>query len=164
MKVYSAMIFLTVGTQFGFDRLVKAVDEALESGTLSEPVFAQVGPGNYVPRHMDYTEALEKQAFEEMLDSCEGIISHAGIGTITLAMKCQKPLLVMPRMSRYGEVVNDHQVATAHKFEQSGHVLAAYQEYELPDKIRQLKTFVPEPRVPGSQGVIDRICQFLESC
>lgn len=155
------MIFLAVGTQFGFDRLVKAVDEAIEQGDITEPVFAQIGPGAYLPKKMEYVVTLEKEAFDKTLNSCAAMISHAGMGNIALALKMKKPLLVIPRQRKYGEVVNDHQVDTARKFEQLGHILVAYDTNQLPDKIKQLKTFVPKTRVPNRQGVIDRINQFL---
>ena len=157
------MVFLTVGTQFGFDRLVKAVDKAIAEGLIQEPVFAQIGPGAYRPQYMEYVVSLEKEAFDRKLQSSDAIISHAGIGSIAMALNAQKPLLVMPRRKKYGEVVNDHQVDTACKFEELGHILAAYDTDELPEKIKLLKTFVPKPRIPNRQGVIDRISQFLAS-
>ena len=157
------MIFLAVGTQFGFDRLVKAIDEAIERGLIQDTVFAQIGPGTYFPKRMEYVVSLEKEVFDKTLNSCEAIISHAGMGNIALALKMGKPLLVMPRRKRYGEVVNDHQVDTARKFEHLGHILVAYDTDELPDKIKLLKTFVPKPRIPNRQGVIDRISRFLET-
>lgn len=156
------MLFLTVGTQFGFDRLVRAVDEAIQGELVKDTVFSQIGPGGYVPRHMDYAISLEKQAFEDVLNSCEGVISHAGMGNIAMAMKLEKPLLVMPRLKRYGEVVNDHQVGTARKFEEFGHILAAYDSQELAEKIGLLKAFTPRPRVPNRQGVVNRILQYLD--
>jgi UDP-N-acetylglucosamine transferase subunit ALG13 len=155
------MIFLTVGTQFGFDRLVKTVDEAIAGGLIQESVFAQIGPGQYLPKRMEYVVSLEKDAFDKKLHSCDAIISHAGMGNIALALEMNKPLLVLPRRRKYGEVVNDHQVETARKFEELGHILVAYDTDQLPEKIKQLKTFVPKPRRPNRQGVIDRITQFL---
>jgi UDP-N-acetylglucosamine transferase subunit ALG13 len=157
------MFFLAVGTQFGFDRLVKAVDEAIERGIVQDEVFAQIGPGNYTPKRMQYAVSLPKEEFDKVLNSCNAMISHAGMGNIALALKIQKPLLVLPRLKKYGEVVNNHQVDTARKFEQLGHILAAYDEKDLVEKIKLLKTFVPKPRIPNRQGVIDRISSFLES-
>lgn len=157
------MIFLAVGTQFGFDRLVEAVDEAIERGLIQGTVFAQIGLGAYLPKRMEYVVSLEKEAFDKTLNSCEAIISHAGMGNIALALKMKKPLLVMPRRKEYGEVVNDHQVDTARKFEQLGHILVAYDTDELTEKIKLFKTFVPKPRIPNRQGVIDRISRFLET-
>ena len=158
----SFMIFLAVGTQFGFDRLVKAVDEAIEQQFIQEKVYAQIGPGRYLPRQMEYAASLEKEDFNRVLNSCEAIISHAGMGNISLALEMKKPLLVMPRLKRFGEVVNDHQVATAQRFEQLGHILAAYDEKELVEKIKLLRTFVPKLRNPNRQGVAERILRFLQ--
>jgi beta-1,4-N-acetylglucosaminyltransferase len=157
------LIFIAVGTQFGFDRLVRAVDQLIGSGAIQEEVFAQMGPGSYLPQHMRYVQSLPKAEFDQAVQSCSALISHAGIGNISLALSKGKPLLVMPRLPRYGEVVNNHQVDTAKKFEELGHILVAYDETQLPDKIRLLKSFVPKPRVPNRQGVIDRISQFLQS-
>lgn len=156
------MIFLAVGTQFGFDRLVKAVDQAVEAKIILEPVFAQIGLGKYIPNQIEYVVDLEKEVFDRTLSSCQAIISHAGMGNISLALKANKPLLVMPRRKKYGEVVNDHQVDTARKFEELGHILVAYDESELAEKIKLLKTFIPKPRNPNRQGVIDRISQYLK--
>jgi len=90
------------------------------------------------------------------------LISHAGIGSITAALEHNKSLLVMPRMKRYKEHVNDHQISTAQKFEQLGHILAAYTEDELAEKIRQLKLFVPKPRENQANAVAERIAGFLD--
>lgn len=157
------MIFLAVGTQFGFDRLVKAVDEAIEQGVVQDTVFAQIGPGTYLPQRMEYVVNLEKETFDKTVNACETMISHAGMGNISLAIKMGKPLLVMPRCKRYGEVVNDHQVDTARKFEELGHILAAYNEEQFAIKINLLKTFTPKPRVSNQQGVIDRVARFIQS-
>jgi len=83
------------------------------------------------------------------------------MGTITMALENHKPLLVMPRLKKYGEVVNDHQVTIARKFEELGHILVAHTEEELPDKLRELKTFVPKPRTNQAKAVADRIAKFL---
>ena len=67
----------------------------------------------------------------------------------------------MPRQKKFGEVVNDHQVAIAKKYEQYGHLLVALTETELPEKIVQLKTFAPKPRHNQASEVADRIKRFL---
>jgi UDP-N-acetylglucosamine transferase subunit ALG13 len=156
------MIFLTVGTLFPFDRLVKAVDNAIAVGLIKESVFAQIGKTSSKPKHMQYTEALDKRSFYEKVAEADYLISHAGIGSIAMALEHSKPLLVMPRMKRFKEHVNDHQVATARKFEQLGHLLAAYCEEELPYKLQQLRFFVPKPRKNQAKAVANRIAKFLE--
>ena len=129
------MIFLTVGTQFPFDRLVKAVDKAAGANGFEEHIVAQIGESSYCPENFEAAPALEKAVFDQHISKADCIISHAGMGTITMALDHRKPLLVMPRLKKYGEVVNDHQRAIAKKFEQLGYLLmrdgAIYQR--LPD-------------------------------
>jgi len=156
------MIFLTVGTQFPFDRLVKTVDDLVAGGVIEEEVFSQVGDDAYEPRSFKSVASLDKKAFDECIHNASAIISHAGMGTITMALDTGKPLLVMPRRKRYGEVVNDHQVAIAHKFEQLGHLLVAYEPEELADKVKLLKGFKPSPRLVRPEAVVKRIAEFLD--
>ena len=156
------MIFLTVGTQFPLDRLVKAVDKTIDQGLLDEEVWAQIGQSSYQPRNFKKsTDFLEKQLFDQWMEKASKVISHAGIGSITMALDAAKPLLVMPRLRRYGEVVNDHQVDIARKFGQCGYLLAAYDIEELPEKIQSLKSFVPQKRNTQSEKVAERISKFL---
>jgi len=155
------MIFLTVGTQFPFDRLVIAVDRAAGTNGFDEQIIAQIGESSYCPENFDAAPSVEKALFDRHFSEADSIISHAGMGTITMALDHRKPLLVMPRLKKYGEVVNDHQLAIAKKFEQLGYLLVAYNAEELPVKMKQLKSFVPQRRQPCPDIVAARIKKFL---
>ena len=155
------MIFLTVGTQFPFDRLVKAVDDALDEGLIEEEIFAQIGETSYKPHNFESVVFLDKNLFDRHLKESTSIIGHAGMGTITMALDNKKPLLVMPRLRKYGEVVNDHQVDIARKFSELGHLLAVYDAKDLPDGILRLKEFVPTERKACAEAVAKRIARFL---
>ena len=156
------MIFLTVGTQFPFDRLVKAIDDLCDRGLIREQIVAQVGDSEYRPRHFEAVASLDKSAFDRNFRQASAIIGHAGMGTISMALELGKPLLVLPRRKRFSEVVNDHQVAIARKFEQLGHLLVAYEEGELAARLEPLKTFVPRPRHVCPDAVTRRVTEFLD--
>lgn len=158
------MIFLTVGTQFPFDRLTRSVDEAVNGTSLWQDLFGQIGDGSYKPRNFPTVPFLKKDEYDRCMREATGIISHAGIGTIATALEYGKPLLVMPRMKKAGEVVNDHQLAIARKFEQMGYLLAAYDPTDLPTAIKKLKAFVPRRRETQADLVANRIAQFLRGC
>jgi len=155
------MIFLTVGTQFPFDRLVKAVDEVAGKNGFDERIVAQIGDSSYHPENFDAAQSVEKALFDQHFAEADSIISHAGMGTITMALDHRKPLLVMPRLKKYGEVVNDHQLAIAGKFEQLGYLLVAYGAEDVPEKMEQLMSFVPQERRPSAEVVAARISTFL---
>ena len=157
------MIFLTVGTVLPFDRLVKAVDEAVKAGLAGGEVFAQIGAGGYRPRHMDWVETLDRAAFEDYADRADRLVGHAGIGTIVAALGARKPLLVMPRRAELGEHVNDHQLYTAREFASRGHILSAGDESEIPLKLKALRSFIPVERNPRPEGIIERIKVFIDA-
>ena len=156
------MIFLTVGTQFPFDRLVRAVDEIVGQGMLDGGVFAQIGRSSYQPRNFEAVTTLAKEDFDRQIHRSTALISHAGMGSITVALDNHKPLLVMPRRKRYGEVVNDHQVAIAREFGRLGCVLVAQDEQELSGAVRSLHSFKPAERATQAEAVTARISRFLQ--
>jgi len=136
------MIFLTVGTQIGFDRLIKAVDE----WALLQPqqtIFAQIGKAHYKPENFKYTEFLSPKEYKEVFDSCSYVVSHAGMGTIISCLMSHKPILVMPRKAKLSEHRNDHQFATCERFSDKEGCYIAWDEYELVDYLNVLHTLKP---------------------
>ena len=101
------MIFVAVGTQFPFDRLIQCVDEwAMANGVA---VHAQIAGGEYTPKHASWDRFMTTDAFNEKLTAAELIISHAGMGNIITSLENSKPIIVMNRQHKLGEHRNDHQ-------------------------------------------------------
>lgn len=123
------MIFLTVGTQLPFDRLIQAVDDW--AGSRQKDVFAQIGPSSFVPRYITTISDLEPQEFEQKIREATAIISHAGMGTILTALQLGKPILIMPRLAKFGEHRNDHQLSTTRQLQDRPGILVAMNEAEL---------------------------------
>jgi UDP-N-acetylglucosamine transferase subunit ALG13 len=123
------MILLTVGTQLPFDRFVEIVDR--HAPNLPDRVFAQVGRGSYVPANMDWKPFIGPIEFEERVRSCSLIVSHAGIGTIVMAQKHAKPIILFPRRAALDEHRNDHQLATVQALGDRQGVRTAMTEADL---------------------------------
>lgn len=157
------MILLTVGSMFPFDRLIRSVDDMVGAGVIVDPMYAQIGDGSYEPKHIPFARFVSKPDFEKLIESCSQIIAHAGAGTIAQALERGKPLLVLPRLKRYAEHVNDHQIATARKFEELGHILVASEASEIPARLAQLKTFVPKRRTVKAHELAARVGAYLHS-
>lgn len=131
------MIFVTIGTQGPFDRLIRAVDQAASS--LHDPIIAQVSKGGaYKAKNMITSEFMPITEFNSNFAQARLIISHAGMGTIISALVQNKPILVLPRLSKFKEQRNDHQWATAKEFEKRNFVHTAYDEDELQEKLKAL--------------------------
>lgn len=141
------MIFLTVGSDIPFDRLVRAVDRWAADRGRSD-VFAQIGRGGRLPIHIPCAELLDPPEFNRRLIEARVVIGHAGMGTILSALQHSKPILVMPRRGPLGETRNDHQLATARHLLALGRVNVAFDEHELAtalDRIEDLGARDPIP-------------------
>ena len=123
------MIFVTVGEQLPFDRLVRAMDQW--AGQTGQEVVAQVGRTTYQPAHLQASAFLDQENFLRCLSECSLVVAHAGMGTIITAVEMGKPIIVMPRQASLGEHRNDHQLATARRFAALHYVRVVHEAAEL---------------------------------
>lgn len=155
-------IFVTVGAQMPFDRLVRGVD-AWAGANGRRDVFAQIGPDAAEPAHIAWTRFLEPPEFEARVRGASVIVAHAGMGSIITALRFGKPILVMPRREALKETRNDHQVATAERFAAMGKVAVAMDETELPARLDALAELRPAERLGPhtSPQLLDAIRRFI---
>jgi UDP-N-acetylglucosamine transferase subunit ALG13 len=109
------VIYVTVGTQLPFDRLVAAVDAWAEHADCE--VFAQTATGRHLPQHCGHAPYVRPREADELFQRADLIVSHAGMGSIINAMRYRRPILILPRRVTLGEHRNDHQLATARAME-----------------------------------------------
>ena len=112
-------IFITLGSQkFQFNRLLKAVDELCEKGTIeAEDVFAQIGYSDYIPKNFSYKKFLDRDEFSNEMEKANIVITHGGTGAIIGAVKKGKKVIAVPRRAKYGEHVDDHQLQLIKQFD-----------------------------------------------
>lgn len=145
------MIFLTVGTQLSFDRLVRIVDELIPS--VSRPIYGQIGPNpKYLPRNFAYSNHLGPVDFDQHVSQADLIVSHAGIGSILAARRVGKPIVVFPRLASQGEHRNDHQLATCRQMEHVSGIMVAWNGEDLASLLRDPGTYVAPDRQLASRG------------
>jgi UDP-N-acetylglucosamine transferase subunit ALG13 len=154
------VIFVTVGTQLPFDRMIRAVD-AWAGATGRSDVFAQIGPGDYRPRHIEHAAFISPEECRARMLAAGAIVAHAGMGTILSALEFGKPLLVMPRKAALGEHRNDHQVATAERLAALGRVSVALDEDALQARLSELDAL--HARDPISPYASPRLIHALSS-
>lgn len=156
------MIFVTVGSEIPFDRLVKAVDRWAGENNRHD-VFAQIGRGGWEPEFISFTALLEPAEFKERLAGSSIVVGHAGMGTIFSALQNSKPILVMPRRGHLGETRNDHQMATARELQAMGKVSVAFDEVELLECLDRLGELTPKERISpyASQELVGALRDFI---
>lgn len=110
------MIFVTVGSQLPFDRLIVAIDEWSALNTETK-VIVQAGKSNFESKYFQIENYIEPSEWGKLVKNADLVIGHAGMGTILNCIDLKKPLVIMPRQFSLGEIRNDHQLATTKYFE-----------------------------------------------
>lgn len=128
------MIFVTVGTQLPFDRMVSMIDEL--AAELSLEVFAQTADPTATYTHIKHAPFLTPDEYDDIIARTAVLVGHAGIGTILTAKRVEKPVIVMPRKASLGEHRNEHQLATARHLEGHEGVYIAHDRNQLAALLR----------------------------
>ena len=158
------MIFVTVGGQLPFDRMIRCVDE-WASKTGRKDVFCQIGEAQFEPEHTPFARFLSPDEFNAKLEQADVLIAHAGMGTIIGALQLGKPIVVFPRQAALGEQRNDHQLATAKAFAQRGDMSVPLDEKELLSILERIDSLkAAEPIGPAaSESLQTAIRDFLKA-
>lgn len=156
------MIFVTVGTQIPFDRLLRTVDEWADASQRDD-VFAQVGESRYTPRRIEAVPTLTPADFSARFEAASAVVAHAGMGTILGCLQYGKPVIVMPRRASLGEHRNEHQLATARRLGERGLVHVAMDEDELLTYLERVDRLEPLGRISdqASPELLAAIREFL---
>ena len=155
-------LFVTVGYQMSFDRLIHAVDEWVGTQDSVES-FAQIGSNGTPPTNMEWQRLLEPSVFQKHVIWCDAIVAHAGMGSVLTALEYKKPVLVLPRRGDLRETRNDHQLATARQLQRSRRALVAMDETCLPDQLSTLITMGEQSTAPcqPSPQLLARLRAFV---
>ncbi len=157
------MIFVTVGSQkFQFNRLLQAIDDLVQKNVINEPLFAQIGSSSYKPLHYPYKEFLDREDFAEWETKCDILITHGGTGAIIGAVKRGKKVIAVPRLAKYGEHVDDHQLQLIDQFKCQNLICGLDDCSELEMGLEYVKNHEFDSYVSNTQTIIDSIVEFIE--
>jgi UDP-N-acetylglucosamine transferase subunit ALG13 len=145
------VIFVTVGNaNQPFRRLLEAVDALAGEGAFGdEPVLMQTGhEGAFRARDAEEKPFLPFQDFDQCLRRASVVICHGGC-TVFQALRAGKFPVVMPRLSRHGEHVNDHQLQFVRALAEAGYVIPAYEPADLMPAIERARRESGRPLPPS---------------
>ena len=161
------MIFVTVGSrQYPFDRLFKKLDELYEDGTLKEKMFAQIGTSIYRPKHFEYKDYISQEEFQNYINKSDIVVSHGASGSIMKALNADKKVIVVTRLEKYGEHINDHQIQNNEAFRDNNYVIMA--DLELNDlgecfkKIKNKNNGLVKWENKDPMAIVNMIDKFIQ--
>ncbi len=138
-----SLIFVTVGSHYqGFDRLIKKMDEI--AAKIDEEIIMQIGSTKYKPVNAEYFEFAEYSKMKKLNQDARIVISHAGVGSILTALEMKTHLIIVPRLKRYEEVSDDHQLEIAKELLDSQNITVLFDIKDIEDSLKSNFQFLHE--------------------
>lgn len=158
------MIYVAVGTQkFQFNRLLSILDKMVDEGLIKEDIFAQIGHSDYLPQNYMYKVFLNKVEFENYVKKCDLLITHGGVATIIAGLKYNKPVIVVPRLAKFGEHADDHQIQIAESFSEQNFVMMCGETDNLVEIMNRAKTHIFSKYISQRKLMVKTIREYLSS-
>jgi beta-1,4-N-acetylglucosaminyltransferase len=147
------MIFVTIGTSEPFDRLLRALPKIDD-----EELIVQGGGSTSRPDRARWVEYVSFDELVELVRAARVVVTHAGVGTIMVALANGKHPVVVPRLKRFGEAVDDHQLELARRLDSAGYVTLVEDEADLPAALGD-----GEARAPGDGSANGQLARELRA-
>ena len=157
------LIFVTLGSQnFQFNRLLIEIDRLIEEGKITEKVFAQTGYSDYKPKNYKFNKFLNRDEFNDIMSKCDKVITHGGTGAIIGAIKKRKKVIAIPRLSEFGEHVDDHQLQITKQFSDMNLSRSINKIDELEECLVEIEKLKFNFYVSNTKNILDSIEDFIE--
>ena len=157
------MILVTLGTQDkSFKRLLEAIDRQVELGNIKDKIVVQAGCTKYESKNMEIFDLIPMEKFDDLIKSCDLLITHGGVGSIITGLKNDKKVIAAARLFKYKEHTNDHQLQIIENFSNDGYILGLDNFDELDKVLEKAKTFKPKKYVSNTDKMIKIIEDFID--
>ncbi len=158
------MIFVTLGTNDEeFKRLLKAIDKEIEKGTIKERVVVQAGCTKYQSKNMEIMDLIPREEFDKYISECDLLITHGGVGSILAGINHNKKVIAVPRLAKYKEHGNDHQLQIVNNFSERKYILAVKDLNKLGKTIEKARKFKPQKFVSNTHNIINMIEDYIDN-
>ena len=140
------MILITLGTQDKkFYRLLEAVQKQIDNKTIKDKVVVQAGcSSDFKTKDMEIFDLIPMDDFDRLINECDILITHGGVGSIITGLKNNKKVIAAARLEKYGEHTNDHQLQIIDNFSNSGYILKLDDFDKLGELLKNIGKFKPK--------------------
>lgn len=158
------MILVLLGTQnLSFKRLLDALQIQIDKGNIKDKVIVQAGSTKYQSKDMEIFDLIAIEKLSKLVKEADLIITHGGVGSIMEGIKHHKKIIAVPRLKRYNEHVNDHQLQIIKEFSDLGYLKSLYDLDEFDSVLNDLKTFKPLKYKSNNSKLINLIDEYIEN-
>lgn len=152
------MIFVSLGTQ---DKPFVRLLDYLEHSDIKDKIIVQAGFTDYESKKFEIHKYLDKDDFDKYIDEADLVICHGGVGTIVSCINKNKKVLAVPRLSKYKEHQNDHQLQIVNAYYQKGYLVMMNDGDDFDDKVREALNFKPKKIVSNNDLFVKKLKEYI---
>ncbi len=156
------LIFVTLGThELPFTRLLQEVERCKRTVIPDEEIIVQAGHTAYHSNDMHMHRFFQFEEMEVLYEQADLLITHAGTGSVISGLRKNKVVIAAPRLSKFGEHNDDHQLQLVDVFEAAGHILALREGDRLENVLEQAYQFQPTVFHSGREKMFGLLHEFI---
>ena len=158
------MILVLLGTQNNsFHRLLGEIQKNIDNGNIKEDVIVQKGYTKFASKDMTLYNQLPIDEVKELVSRADLIITHGGVGSIITSIEQRKKVIAVPRLKKYNEHVNDHQLDIIKSFNEMGYIIGIEDVSQLSEALEMAKKFEPKEYVRNTGNIIKIVEDFIDN-
>lgn len=158
------LILVTLGTQDKpFTRLLDDIQKEIDRGNIQDKVIVQAGFTKYNSKDMEIFDLIDREKFTSLVEECDLLITHGGVGSILTGLKNNKKVIVCPRLAKYQEHMNDHQVQIVNNFYKAGYILKYSEGDNLSILLKKVAEFKPKKYISNTEKFVEIIEDYIDN-
>lgn len=158
------MILVTLGTQDKpFKRLLLAIQKEIDNGNIKDEVVVQAGCTKFESKQMKIFDLIPTDEFSKLVEKCDILITHGGVGSIITGLKNNKKVIGAARLKKFGEHTNDHQLQILENFDQEKYIIYLKDFDKLNEALKKAKSFKPRKYASNTHGMIQLLENYIDN-
>lgn len=158
------MILVLLGTQNNsFHRLLEEIQKNIDNGNIKEEVVVQKGYTKFKSTTMTLYDQLPMDEINQLIKKADLVITHGGVGSIINSIEEKKKVIAVPRLKKYNEHVNDHQLDIIKSFDQKGYIIGLNGVEELKNALEKVRNFEPKAYIRNTGKIISIVENFIDN-
>ena len=126
-------------------------------------MIVQSGHTQFDSEYLKMRPFISPDELTELYKQARVVITQAGTGSLIKGMKLNKKIIAIPRLAKYGEVVDDHQEEILHEFTKLNYILPWTEDIALEEVLNKIDDFEPSPYISTKQNIIDHLEGYINS-
>lgn len=158
------MILVLLGTfKIEFSRPIIAIENAIKNGEINEEVIVQAGHTAYTSEFLTIRSFINPKELDELYERAEIIVTHAGVGSILRGFRMNKKIIAIPRLYKFQEHVDDHQLDISEEFSRLNYLIIWNENDKFKDILAKARNFEPSPFVSNKKDLEGFLINYIDN-